>query len=57
MLLDIKDITVYIISPGVDNYRTKLITVFERLINEGFKNIVFFKSVSGLNKTASLTNI
>ena len=56
MLLDIKDITVYIISPGVDNYRTKLITVFERLINEGFKNIVFFKSVSGLNKTASLTN-
>ena len=56
MLLDIKDITVYIISPGVDNYRTKLITVFERLINEEFKKIIFFKSVYGPNKTASLTN-
>ena len=56
MLLDIKDITVYIISPGVDHYRSKLITVFERVVDEGFKNVVFFKSVSGCNKTASLTN-
>jgi hypothetical protein len=56
MLLNIKDITVYIISPGTDNYRTKLITVFERVIDEGFKNVTFFKSVAGPNKTASLTN-
>jgi hypothetical protein len=56
MLLDIKSITVYIISPGVDNYRSKLLTVFERVVNEGFKNIIFFKSVPGPNKTASLTN-
>jgi len=56
MLLDIKSITVYIISPGVDNYRSKLLTVFERVINEGFKNVTFFKSVPGPNKTASLTN-
>ena len=56
MLLDIKDITVYIISPGVDNYRSKLLTVFERVINEGFKNVTFFKSIPGPNKTASLTN-
>ena len=56
MILDIKNITVYIISPGVDKYRNKLITVFERVIDEGFKNVVFFKSVQGLNKTASLTN-
>ena len=56
MLLDIKDITVYIISPGTNNYRNKLITVFERVIDEGFKNVVFFKSIPGPNKTASLTN-
>jgi hypothetical protein len=56
MLLNIKDITVYIISPGTDNYRSKLITVFERVIDEGFKHVIFFKSVPGPNKTASLTN-
>ena len=56
MLLNIKDITVYIISPGTDNYRSKLITVFERVINEGFKNVTFFKSIPNPNKTASLTN-
>jgi hypothetical protein len=56
MLLNIKDITVYIISPGTNNYRSKLITVLERVIDEGFKNVTFFKSVSGPNKTASLTN-
>lgn len=56
MLLDIKDITVYIISPGVNTYRNKLITVFQRVVDEGFKNVVFFKSVPGPNKTASLTN-
>jgi len=56
MLLDIKDITVYIISPGINTYRNKLITVFQRVVDEGFKNVVFFKSVPGPNKTASLTN-
>jgi hypothetical protein len=56
MLLDIKDITVYIISPGTDNYRSKLLTVFERVVDEGFKHITFFKSIPGPNKTASLTN-
>ena len=56
MLLDIKDITVYIISPGTDKYRSKLLTVFERVINEGFKHVTFFKSIPGPNKTASLTN-
>ena len=56
MLLDIKDIKVYIISPGTDNYRSKLITVFERVVDEGFKHVTFFKSIPGPNKTASLTN-
>jgi hypothetical protein len=56
MLLNIKDITVYIISPGTNNYRSKLLTVLERVIDEGFKSVVFFKSVPGPNKTASLTN-
>jgi hypothetical protein len=56
MLLNIKDITVYIISPGTNNYRSKLLTVLERVIDEGFKSVVFFKSVPDPNKTASLTN-
>jgi hypothetical protein len=56
MLLDIKDITVYIISPGTDNYRHRLLSVFERVISEGFKNVVYVKSLYGPNKTASLTN-
>ena len=56
MLLDIKDITVYIISPGVNNYRHRLLSVFERVISEGFKNVVYVKSLDGANKTASLTN-
>ena len=56
MLLDIKNITVYIISPGINNYRNKLLTVFERVVNEGFKRVVFFKSLPGPNKIVSLTN-
>jgi len=56
MLLNIKDITVYIISPGTDHYRNKLITVFKRVIDEEFKKVVFFKSIPNPNKTASLTN-
>ena len=56
MLLDIKDIKVYIISPGTDNYRSKLITVFERVVDEGFKHVTFFKSIPDPNKTVSLTN-
>jgi hypothetical protein len=56
MILDIKNTTVYLISPGENKYRDRVLTVFGRLLNEGFKNITFFKSVPGPNNTASLTN-
>jgi hypothetical protein len=56
MIIDIKNTRVYIISPGVNKYRDRILTVFGRLIDEGFKNIIFYKSVAGPNNTASLTN-
>jgi hypothetical protein len=56
MNIDIKKVRVYIISPGENKYRDRILTVIGRLIDEGFKNIIFFKSVEGPNNTASLTN-
>jgi hypothetical protein len=56
MIVDVKSTKIYIISPGVNKYRNRLIKVFSRLVDEGFQNIIYFKSVSGVNNTASLTN-
>lgn len=56
MILDIKRTKVYIISPGENKYRERVIVVFQRLLDEGFRNITFFKSATGPNNTASLTN-
>jgi hypothetical protein len=56
MIIDIKNTKIYIISPGENKYRDRILTVMGRLIDEGFKNITFFKSLSGPNNTASLTN-
>jgi hypothetical protein len=56
MIIDIKKTKVYIISPGENKYRDRVLTVMGRLIDEGFKNITFFKSLPGPNNTASLTN-
>jgi hypothetical protein len=56
MLLDIKSTRLYLISPAEGKYRDRAITVFTRLIDEGFKNITFIKSLPGPNGTASLTN-
>jgi hypothetical protein len=56
MILDIKSLKVYIISPGENKYRQRVLTVFDRLLDEGFRNITFFKSQPGPNNTASLTN-
>jgi hypothetical protein len=56
MLINIKNTKVYIISPGENKYRNRVLTVMGRLIDEGFKNITFLKSLSGPNNTASLTN-
>ena len=46
MLLSIKDIKVYIVSPGTAHYVTRLHTVFERLVSNGFKRVEFFRSVA-----------
>lgn len=56
MIIDIKKTRVYIISPGENKYRDRVLTVMGRLIDDGFKNITFFKSLAGPNNTASLTN-
>jgi hypothetical protein len=56
MIVDVKSTKVYLISPGENNYRDRALTVFSRLLDLGFKNIIFFKSVPGPNSTASLTN-
>jgi hypothetical protein len=56
MIIDIKKTRVYIISPGIDKYRSRILTVFEKLLDEGFSNIIFFKSIPGQNNTSSLTN-
>lgn len=56
MILDVKKTKVYIISPGENKYRDRVVTVFQRLLDEGFRNITFYKSAAGPNNTASLTN-
>lgn len=56
MNIDLKSTKIYLISPAENKYRDRVLTVFGRLIDEGFKNITFIKSVPGPNNTASLTN-
>lgn len=56
MILEIKNITVYIISPAEGKYKERILILFNKLISEGFQNIVFVKSLKGPNNTASLTN-
>lgn len=56
MNIDLKSTKIYLISPGVNKYRERALIVLGRLIDEGYKNITFFKSLPGPNNTASLTN-
>lgn len=56
MLIDIKKTRVYIISPGEGKYRDRAVSVFGRLMDAGFQYVTFYKSVKGVNNTASLTN-
>jgi hypothetical protein len=55
MKISVKDIKVYLVSPGVDKYKHRLQTVFERLVDSGFKQIEFVRSVPGSNGTDSLS--
>jgi hypothetical protein len=45
MILNLRDIKVYIISPGTGKYQERLHTVFNRIVNAGFNRIEFFRSV------------
>lgn len=60
MRLSIKEVKVYIVSPGTGPYASRLLTVFERLVSAGFKRVEFFRSLpsesSGANKEKGVTN-
>lgn len=56
MIIDIKDIKVYLISPATDKYRHRVNTVFGRLLDAGFKSIEFVRSLPSHNNVSSLTN-
>jgi hypothetical protein len=55
MKIDFKKIKIYLISPGTREYKNRLLTVFSRLVDEGYTNIRYFKSVPDINKIISLT--
>jgi hypothetical protein len=55
MIIDIKHTKVYLISPGHGKYRQRLHTVFMRLVDQGYTNIEFFRSVVDFSGTNSLT--
>lgn len=55
MIIDIKDTKVYLISPGIEKYKLRVSIVFDRLITSGFKQIIFFRSLPGINGTDSLS--
>lgn len=55
MLLNVKELKIYLISPGIDKYKARVLTVFERLVTSGFNNIEYVKSVPGSNSTDSLS--
>lgn len=55
MIIDIKKVKVYLISPGHDKYRQRLQTVFMRLVDQGYTDIEFVRSVPDPSGTNSLT--
>ena len=55
MILDLKTVKVYLVSPGTGKYRPRLHAVFERLVDAGYKNIEFFRSIPADNGSNSLT--
>lgn len=56
MIIELSKVKTYLISPASGKYRERLLTVFSRLINEGFCEIIFYKSLPGTSGTNSLTN-
>jgi len=48
------DILIYIVSPGINKYRQRLNVTFSRLVDMGFKKVIYKKSVDDENATRSL---
>ncbi len=55
MRLDLKNIKVYLVSPGTGKYRERVNIVFQRLVDAGYTNIEFFRSIPAENGSISLT--
>jgi hypothetical protein len=55
MIIDLKAIKVYIISPGEGKYKERSAEVLKRVQEVGFKHVEIFKSIPDANNTNSLT--
>lgn len=55
MRINIKTTKVYIVSPGTGKYESRVQTVFQRLVKQGYTNIEFFRSIPDSTGTNSLT--
>jgi hypothetical protein len=53
MKIAIKDIKVYVVSPGTGAYSARLLTVFERLVATGFKRVEFFRALPSVSDPSS----
>lgn len=53
--MDLREIRVYVLSPGIGKYKARLKTTMERLQSAGFHNVEHVESVSDENPTNSLS--
>jgi len=53
MHIALKDVKVYVVSPGAGKYLARLLSVFERLVTAGFGRVEFFKSLPSLSDGAA----
>jgi len=53
MRISLKDVKVYIISPGTGAYSARLLTVFGRLVATGFKRVEFFRALPSASDPSS----
>ncbi len=55
MRINIKTTKVYLVSPGTGKYESRVQTVFQRLVKQGYTNIEFFRSIPDSSGSDSLT--
>lgn len=55
MHIDVSTIKVYLVSPGTGKYKERAQIVFQRLLEAGYKQIEFFRSIPAESGTNSLT--